>query len=74
MPVSRGSSKARYIHKRKKAPWLFDKRSLRTISTGNRGVKRVIGCPRGHWHPRRPKGKQCDVGTQTQAVLIPKKR
>lgn len=66
------SSKARFIHSRVESPRRFDKRSMRVKKIGTHGTKIVVGCPKGHWHPKGRKGGKCDVGMQVQSVLRPK--
>lgn len=62
-------SKGRYIRERQRPPSEFDPRSIRTITRG--GKKIVIGCPKGHWDPKR---KRCRVGTRAQSILHPMKK
>lgn len=63
---------------RVKSPRKFDKRSFRRTDIGKKHLRGkscatlIVGCPKGHWHPRSRKGKQCDVGLQTQAVRFNK--
>lgn len=38
-----------------------DRRSIRTVKV--RGGSILVGCPRGHWHPQKRRGRKCDVGT-----------
>ena len=51
------------------SPKQFDKRSFRTISTGDKkGTKLIIGCPKGKYDAKK---KRCKVGTRAQSKLIP---
>lgn len=54
---------------RVKSPTAFDRRSFRTKRVGSRGTMIVVGCPIGHWHPKRRGRKKCDVGMQSQTIL-----
>lgn len=56
--------RGRYCRRRVENPAKFDRRSLRTIQSGN--VKMVVGCPKGKFH----RG-QCLVGTRVQTILYP---
>jgi hypothetical protein len=48
----------------------FDKDSFRTIDIDpDKGVKAVIGCPRGHF-----KAGKCDGGTEVQSFLFAKNK
>ena len=51
---------------RKKHPRNFDGRSFRTKSP-NDNTRIIVGCPKGHFHPKRKKNKQCDVAMQMQS-------
>jgi len=51
---------------RQRGPQYFDKRSFRTVSP-NVATRIVVGCKKGHWHPSRRKGKQCDTGLEMQS-------
>ncbi|KKN37640.1 hypothetical protein LCGC14_0761210 [marine sediment metagenome] len=44
----------------------FDRRSFRWIHRGK--VWLLIGCPRGHWNPRK---QRCKVGTRAYSMLEP---
>ena len=60
----------RYKRIRVRNPNEFDPRSFRTEDVGRQGRhKIVIGCPKGKWDSKKPKGKQCSVGTKVQVVL-----
>lgn len=69
-PVRKYGSRAKYTHTRLGSPSKFDPRSFRTISTGRRGRKVVIGCPKGRWSAMT---RRCSVGTRAQALLRPKR-
>lgn len=51
---------------RKISPKRFDKRSFRTKLI-NKNTEIITGCLKGHWHPSRKKGKQCDIGLKLQS-------
>jgi len=55
----------RFLHCRVRPKGQFDPRSFRTI-TLKRGVKAVIGCPKGKFDPKR---KKCRAGTRIQKFL-----
>ncbi len=46
----------------------FEPKSFRWVQSGKSRV--LIGCPRGHWKPRKMK---CGVGTAAYKVLSPAK-
>lgn len=46
----------------------IDRRSIRRKDS--RRHKMLFACPRGHWHPRARRGRQCDVGM----VLVERQR
>lgn len=55
------------------SPKKFDRRSIRTVvSSPKKGVHVITGCPKGHYHPNRPKRKRCDVGLKPQAYRFKK--
>lgn len=57
------------------SPKKFDRRSIRTVvSSPKKGVNVITGCPKGHFHPNRPKRKQCDVGLKPQAYRFKKSK
>jgi hypothetical protein len=63
-------SRARYAHSRQAPARRFAKGSFRTITLSKRkGVKAVVGCPKGAWNARR---KRCRKGTRVVSVLRPK--
>lgn len=66
-------SRSTYRRVRQADPRKFDRRSFRTKPSGKFGVKVVVGCPKGRWHPK-AKGKQCDTAMRIQSILMPKKR
>lgn len=58
----------KYRRHRQAAPASFDKRSFRIITLSRKkGVRAVVGCPSGHYHPRQ---KRCDVGMRIQSILV----
>jgi hypothetical protein len=63
-------SRAAYRHHRQASPAAFDKKSFRIITLSQKkGVRAVVGCPRGHFHAGR-----CDIGTRVQSILVRKKK
>lgn len=67
--ATRGKSRAKYQHRRLKAPGKLDQRSLRTVRSGAARV--IVGCPKGKYEPRK---KRCKVGTRAKAVLKLKRK
>lgn len=61
--------KSEFDRKRIRSPKEFDPRSFRTKEV-KKGVKVVIGCPKGKYSP---KTERCKVGTRAQAILTRKK-
>lgn len=63
-------SRAAYRHYRQASPAAFDKKSFRIITLSKKkGVRAVVGCPRGHFHAR-----HCNVGTRVQSILVRKRK
>lgn len=56
----------RYRRERIASPKEFDPRSFRTIVRGRHRV--VVGCPKGHWQPRKAR---CRTSMKAQAILHP---
>ena len=57
-----------YIRSGHKDPADFEKGSLRTITIDkNKGIKAVVGCPKGHFHDER-----CEAGMNVQSYLFAK--
>lgn len=46
-----------------------DKRSFRIKRSGKAQV--LVACPTGHYHPGRPKNRQCDIGLVAVSVRVP---
>lgn len=69
-PLKAGGRFAKFKHRRLEPPSHFDPASFR-IKKLHGGKELVIGCPKGHYHPRK---HICDVGTRAQAMLTPKNR
>jgi hypothetical protein len=66
------SSRAKFIHKRKRNPKQFDPRSFR-VKTSKKGcVKVTLGCPKGHYHPKKKGKRKCDVKLKVQKVMLKK--
>lgn len=69
-PIDLGGPRAKYVRVRKRSPRAFAKGAFRTITLSKRkGVKAVIGCPKGKFT-----GRRCRTGTRVQAMLYPKSR
>ena len=65
------SEGGRYDHRVMEPKGKFDKRSFRTIDSGEKGdTKVVVGCPKGQWDNKR---RRCKVGTRGHKLLTPKK-
>ena len=59
--------KGEFVSERLVDPTKFDKRSFRTVVSGDHRVR--IGCPKGKWSSR---AEQCKVSTEGQAILHPR--
>lgn len=59
-----------YIRSGHGDPSKLDPKSMRTITLSDKkGIKAIIGCPKGHWS-----GGKCNVGTVTQSYLFDKSK
>jgi hypothetical protein len=47
---------------------IFDYRSFRYKKSGKSWL--LTACPKGHYHPTRPKNRRCDVGLQAYKILV----
>jgi hypothetical protein len=63
--------KANTCRERLAPPARFESRSFR-MKRLKGGRMLVVGCPRGHYHPKR-RGKKCDVGLLAQSLVRPLK-
>jgi hypothetical protein len=66
-----------YKRHRQAEPTMFDKRSFRMITLSKKkGVRAVVGCPKGHFHVPKGKGAKghCDVGMKIQSILVRRQR
>ena len=62
-------SRAKYCRKRLVSPKLFHPKSFRVIPLSEeKGVKGIIGCPKGYYSIRTGR---CKVGTRMQSMLYP---
>jgi hypothetical protein len=65
------SENAKYVHYTVANKAVFEQRSFRTISLGQRGTKGVVGSPKGQWDDVRQRSR---VGTRLVSILVPVER
>jgi len=65
------SEEGKYNHKVVEPKGKFDDDSFRTVPSGKKGTKVVVGCPKGKWDDS---AERCKVGTQAHKILEPKSK